>query len=106
MARPANPNKEKIAELKTQMKENSKLVRQGETAASKNEKLAARLAKLSGDEPVAAKKTAKPTKEKEKSSSKDKVSKKDKKESSKDKAKLQVVKKRGRPKKNADEDEG
>lgn len=103
MARPANPNKEKIADVKTQLKDTNKLIRAGETASKKKEKLEERLAKLTGDT-VAAPKGAKTQKTSKKD--KEKVSsKKDKKEKTKDKEKAkQVVKKRGRPRK-TDEDE-
>jgi len=115
MARPANPNKEKIAAIKLDLKTVNKTVRAGETAAKKKESLEAKLAKLSGDAPVAktvktqkTSKVEKPAKssksEKSAKSSKDKDSTKVKK-SKEDKTKLQVVKKRGRPKKIVEDDE-
>jgi len=106
MARTANPNKEKIAELKTTLKEHTKVARtaestvkkatrEAESATAKAEKIQAKIDKLSGveDSPAPAKKTSKT--EKVKKSSKDKDS----------KTKVVTQKKRGRPAKAASDEE-
>lgn len=102
MARTANPNKEKIAALKTEIKDHNKTVRQGESAANKVAKLEARLAKLTGDaEPAASTKVKKSAKAVEKPAKK-KVDAKAEKKAGKV---VTTAKKRGRPAKASVDDE-
>lgn len=57
MARPANPNKEKIAELKSEIRTVSSVVKDGKRAEKKLAALEEKLQKLTGvtaDKPVAA----------------------------------------------------
>lgn len=101
MARPSNPNKEKIQAIKSELKDQNKIVRQGETASKKVAKLEERLAKYTDvDTPVKSSKVK--ADKAAKTGSKKKVDAKAEKKSGKV---VTQVKKRGRPKKDVSEDE-